>query len=194
MPFDFERGYQRLAAISSLSTDEIRNRIRATGLVPRFETGLVEPEVFVAEIAHALGTQLSVTEFSEIWNSIFLPETLIPEQMLITLKKRYRLVLLSNTNVLHFAGLEAAYPLLRHFDANVLSFQVGMMKPDAEIYLIAAEVAQCPPAACLFIDDLPENVEGARQVGMQAVIFTSRPQLEKDFEKLGVIYVESRSR
>ncbi len=147
VPFDFERGYQKLAALSLLSTNEIRDRIRSTGLVPRFETGLVDPEPFVAGIAKALGIRLHVKEFGEIWNSIFLPETLIPESMLINLKRRYRLILLSNTNALHFDGLETAYPLLRHFDEHVLSYRVQVMKPDPRIYLHAATVAGCAPAS-----------------------------------------------
>lgn len=188
VPFDFDRGYTRLSALCSLGVKEIRDRIGRTGLVQQFETGLVEPQEFVAGIGVALGISLSVEEFSVIWNSIFLPETLIPEQMLIALKRRYRLLLLSNTNMLHFAGLEAEYPLLRHFHEHVLSFRVKMMKPDAGIYRHAAEAAGCAPDACLFIDDLPENVDGARQAGMQALLFRSREELERDFDRLGIVY------
>lgn len=188
VPFDFERGYSTLSNLCLLSTEEIRKRIGATGLVPKFETGLVEPDQFVAEIAQALGISLSVEEFSVIWNSIFLPETLIPEEMLVKLRERYCLLLLSNTNALHYAGLEVQYPLLRHFHHHILSYQVQIMKPDARIYEHAAELAGCAASACLFIDDLPENVEGARKTGMQAVLFQSREQLERDFDRLGVNY------
>ena len=188
MPFEFDRGYARLSELSSLTTPEIRERIGRTGLVNRFETGLLAPEIFVAGIADALGIAMSVEEFSVIWNSIFLPETLIPEQMLIALRKRYRLLLLSNTNALHFAGLEVEYPLLRHFHEHVLSFRVKMMKPDAGIYLHTAQLAGCAPEACLFIDDMQENVEGARRAGMQALLFQSREELERDFDRLGIVY------
>lgn len=188
VPFDFDLGYRELHRLTGLDTADIRRRIGATGLVNRFETGLIEPEPFVAGIARALGITMSVEQFSLIWNSIFLKETLIPEEMLIRLKQRYRLLLLSNTNAIHFAGLEQSYPLLRHFEEHILSFRVQTMKPAAPIYLHAAKLAGVPPSECLFIDDLPENVVGAQAVGMQALLFQGRMQLEQDFERLGVIY------
>ena len=188
VPFDFDLGYRELHRLTGLDTADIRRRIGATGLVNQFETGLIEPEPFVAGIARALGITMSVEQFSLIWNSIFLKETLIPEEMLIRLKQRYRLLLLSNTNAIHFAGLEQSYPLLRHFEEHILSFRVQTMKPAAPIYLHAAKLAGVPPSECLFIDDLPENVAGAQAVGMQALLFQGRMQLEQDFERLGVIY------
>ena len=188
VPFDFDLGYSELHRLTGLDIADIRRRIGATGLVNQFETGLVEPQAFVTGIARALGITMSVEQFSRIWNSIFLKETLIPEEMLLRLKQRYRLLLLSNTNAIHFTGLEQDYPVLRHFDEHVLSFRVQSMKPDAPIYLHAAKLAGVPPAECLFIDDLPENVLGAQAVGMQAVLFQGHLQLERDFERLGVIY------
>ena len=145
IPFNFELGYNELSRLTGFDTAEIRRRIGLTGSVAKFETGLVGSAEFVAGIAGTLGIELSVAEFSRIWNSIFLKETLIPEEMLARLKQRYRLLLLSNTNALHFDGLEQRYPLLRHFHKHVLSFQVQAMKPDAAIYLHAVQLAGVLP-------------------------------------------------
>ncbi len=188
IPFDFELGYRELARVSGKSTTEIRERIRGTGLVPLLETGLVEPEAFVAGIAQALEMELGMAEFARIWNSIFLKETLIPEEMLVRLKRNYKVLLLSNTNAIHFEGLEREYPMLRHFDHHVLSYRVRAMKPDAAIYLHAAELAGCEAAECLFIDDLEENVVGARAVGMVALVFEGHERLVRDFANLGIDY------
>jgi len=186
VPFDFERGYRQLSALCSMDTQEIRARIGATGLVNQFETGLIEPEPFVSQIVEALGIRLDFSGFSLIWNSIFLPETLIPESLLTGLHRRYRLLLLSNTNAIHFSGLEEQYPLLRHFDHFVLSYKVRIMKPDTAIYLHAAQLAGCAPAECLFIDDLAENAAGAERAGMKALVFHCEEQLMRDFVRLGV--------
>ncbi|MDQ6676208.1 MAG: HAD family phosphatase [Acidobacteriota bacterium] len=186
VPFDFERGYRQLSALCSMNTQEIRARIGATGLVNEFETGLIEPEPFVSQIVEALGIRMELPEFSRIWNSIFLPETLIPESLLIGLRRHYRLLLLSNTNAIHFSGLEKEYPLLRHFDHLILSYKVRVMKPDPAIYLHAARQAGCAPAECLFIDDLPENAKGAERAGMAALVFNSAEQLMLDFARLGI--------
>ena len=191
VPFDFDRFYDPLAALSKINTEEVRRRIAATGLMPRFESGLEEPEAFARGICEILGLHLTVEEFAPIWFAVFLPEALIPEEMLIQLRQRYRLLLLSNTNVLHFAGLMKNYPVLHHFDHYVLSHEIKAMKPDEAIYRRAVELAQCPAGECLFIDDLPENVAGAQRAGLQAVLFRSLQGLQQDFARLGVEWNDS---
>ncbi len=59
--------------------------------------------------------------------------------------------------------------LVELFDAVVISAEVGLHKPQPEIYLLAAERLQVEPAKCLFVDDLTENCEGAEAVGMTAI-------------------------
>jgi epoxide hydrolase-like predicted phosphatase len=56
------------------------------------------------------------------------------------------------------------------FDALVISAEVGLHKPQPEIYLLAAERVERPPAQCVFVDDLRENCAGAEAVGMTAVL------------------------
>jgi len=55
------------------------------------------------------------------------------------------------------------------FDDTVISAEVGMHKPQPEIYLLAAQRLRVEPAACVFVDDLRENCEGAEAVGMTAI-------------------------
>ena len=56
------------------------------------------------------------------------------------------------------------------FDALVISGEVGLHKPQPEIYLLAAERVGTAPSACVFVDDLRENCEGAESVGMTAIL------------------------
>ena len=60
----------------------------------------------------------------------------------------------------------------RLFDDIVCSAEVGMAKPEPAIYVLAAERLGLEPRECVFVDDLDTNVEAARQVGMQAVLFS----------------------
>jgi putative hydrolase of the HAD superfamily len=59
-----------------------------------------------------------------------------------------------------------------HFDVTVISGEVGLRKPDPDIYLLAAERVGLPPKACAFVDDLERNVEVARELGMFGVWHT----------------------
>jgi FMN phosphatase YigB (HAD superfamily) len=187
VPFDFQRAYVRMEAHCGIPAREIPARLAETGLYRRFESGLIEPEAFVEEISGHLGLRIGYEEFCAIWTSVFFPETLISDEFLENLARRYRLVLLSNTNLIHFEMIRASYPLLRHFHAFVLSSEVGEMKPSPGIYRKAVAVAGCRAEECFFIDDILENAEAARAEGLEAVQFISAEQLEEELRNRGLM-------
>jgi putative hydrolase of the HAD superfamily len=186
VPFDFARGYQAMEGLCGIPAADIPKRIGSTDLVIRFETGLVEPRDFVTELTTMLGLQVDYDRFCEIWSSIFLPDTLIPDAVLERLSERYRMVLLSNTNAIHFAMIRERYPFLRHFDELVLSHEVKAMKPSPAIYREAIARAGCAAGECFFTDDIAAYVEGARKEGIDAEQFVSLEKLEKDLRTRGV--------
>lgn len=187
IPFDYARGFSGIARFTSCPVEEMRRRIAATDLAQRFETGRTSAEQFVREFSELLELRpLDYREFCDIWCSIFLPETYIPEQMIVNLREKYRLVLLSNTNEIHFSMIWEKYPLLHHFHELVLSHRVGSMKPSPEIYRAAVERAGCRPGECFFTDDMPAYVEAARHEGLDAVQFQSLRQLEQELRCRGI--------
>ena len=188
VPFDFKLGYTRIAELCGCPASEIPLRIRATGLVQPFETGQISAEQFVRAVSAALGLNATYAEFCELWTSVFLADTLIPEPLLAGLRERYRLLLLSNTNPIHFSMIHSNYPLLGHFHDYVLSYEIGAAKPEAKIYQEALRRAACRPEECFFIDDMPINVDAARQHGMEAVQFQSAEQLENELRARGVLW------
>jgi putative hydrolase of the HAD superfamily len=191
VPFDFLRGYNLLQPLCGYPIPEIRRRIGATGLVPRLESGQIAPRDFVARIGDALGIQLEYDRFCAIWGAIFIPGTLVPDSWIAGIKKKYPLVLLSNTNAIHFEMLEKDYPILRHFDSRILSHEVGVMKPSPVIYRKAVEAAGCRAEECFFTDDVPEYVEGARNCGLDAVQFLSANQLRAELAARNITWDES---
>ena len=186
IPFDLRRGYQALQPHCSFPPEELPKRIAATDIVQRFEAGQVSPEDFVRQFSAVLGLNLGYARFCELWNSIFLPDPLVPEALLEGLRRRYRLVLLSNTNAIHFATIRENYPIIRHFDESVLSYEVGAAKPDPRIYQVAIERAGCRPEECFYTDDIEPFVEGGRRAGMEAVQFHSAGQIERELEARGI--------
>ena len=186
VPFDFKRAYERMAQHCTVPAAEVPERLRPHDVVSRFECGQVEPREFVKELSDILSLTCNYDEFCDIFSSVFHPETLIPESMLEKLRERYRLVLLSNTNAIHFEMLERNYPLLRHFHEHVLSFRVGAMKPSPRIYQAAVTAAQCEPGECFFTDDIRAYVDAARKMGIDAVQFESKDQIERELRARGV--------
>jgi len=187
VPFNVELAYARMAELCGCPSKEIAARIRATGLVRPFEKGEIAAEPFVRELSTVLRINISYREFCDWWSCVFMPEPLVSEALLEDLRSRYRLLALSNTNPIHFAMLQEAYPLVRHFHDYVLSYQVGAAKPEAKIYREAIARAQCNPEECFFTDDLAMNIEAAREHGMEAVQFFSAEQLEGELRSRGLL-------
>lgn len=184
--FDFRRGYDRLQVHCPYPAAEIPKRLAPTGLVERFETGLVEPRDFVEQFSRVLDLDIGYESFCDIWSCIF-TDPLIPERMLEGLAARYRLVLLSNTNAIHFEMLRRAYlPLLRHFHELVLSYEVKAMKPAPAIFHEAVRRAGCRPEECFYTDDIAAYVEGARAIGIDAVQFHSAEQIASELRARGI--------
>jgi glucose-1-phosphatase len=186
IPFDFEHSFRALGEMCGQSPAHIRSRIGAAGLIEPFERGLIEPEQFVKRLGAALEIPLDYGRFCEIWSGIFLPEPLIPESLIEALGARYRLLLLSNTNAVHFEWLERTYPMLGHFDDLVLSFRLKCAKPSPGIYREAIRLAHCLPEECFYTDDIAAYVEAARREGIDGVQFLSLEQLEKDMRGRGI--------
>jgi FMN phosphatase YigB (HAD superfamily) len=188
VPFDFDRGYARLEALCGIPAAEIPSRLAGSPLIADFESGKIAPRDFVDRFCRHLNIGIPYSQFCDIWSSIFLPDPLLPEAMMEGIARNYRLVLLSNTNAIHFEMLVRTYPLLRHFHAYVLSYEVGAMKPQPLIYQKAIEAAGCQPSECFFTDDIEAYVEAARVEGIDAVQFQSATQIEAELHQRGVVW------
>jgi FMN phosphatase YigB (HAD superfamily) len=185
--FDFSAGYGALEKLCPYPAAEIRRRIGATDLAARFETGLIEPRDFHAKLCALLELHVEFQRFCDIWNSIF-SDVLIPESMVAGLAHRYRLVLVSNTNPIHFEMVEQRYPVLRHFHHRVLSYQIKAMKPRPEIFQEAVRLAGCRAEECFYTDDIPAFTEAARKLGIDAVTFESAAQLRAEMCQRGIAW------
>jgi putative hydrolase of the HAD superfamily len=92
----------------------------------------------------------------------------------------HRLFYLSNMPEPYADHLERTYPLAQWFEAGVFSARVKHSKPRAEIFKIAGERFGLAPADCVFLDDHPANIEAAKALGWQALLFTTAAQARLD--------------
>ena len=108
--------------------------------------------------------------------------------ILIQLKKSYRIWLLSNTNPSHIKKeVENNNVFPRLIDGTVYSFDVGYRKPEKDIYKIACKLADVAPKRCVFIDDLEDNIRGANNVGLHGIHYRNTPALISDLKSLKII-------
>ena len=99
----------------------------------------------------------------------------------------YPLYVLSNWSAESYARVRAQFPFLDWFDDLVISGQIGLLKPNRDIFDYLLEKVGLPAEECLFIDDRAENTEAAQQFGFQTVLFTSPEELLKYFQDIELL-------
>lgn len=99
----------------------------------------------------------------------------------------YKIYILSNYGRHTFEKTkDTGLDFLSLTDGNIFSYTIQKIKPDEAIYMALCEKYGLIPEECVFLDDLPANIEGAKRVGMQGIIFTGLEDAIKELYKLGV--------
>jgi len=182
---DAALGAERFAARTGKTRDEVERHFRSTPSVTEFALGRCTKRAFYRTVARDLGFNGPYEEFARIWTEVFTP---IPPMIELaeSLKTRVPRVLMSNTNAIHMEYILKHFPFLNEFDDQILSYQVGLLKPDEAIYRLTLDRCGLAAAVTVFIDDLAANVEGARRVGMQAIHHQDFEQTRQELTKLGI--------
>ena len=176
-----------LAERTRLTPQEVRAAIERHPRWRDWQEGRLAPTAWHRQLAHSLGTDLGFGQFCEVWNRALAPEPLVPEAAIAQLARRFRLAVLSNTDPLHVAHLEAHFPLLRHFPQRIYSCSIGACKPDPRIYQEALRACGVRAHEALYIDDIAAYVEAAQRLGMAGVVFESPAQLGRELAARGLL-------
>jgi len=153
------------------------------GAINPFDAGELSPKEFFQSLKESLQLSISFEAFALIWNEIFVEDREV-SQIIRSLKGKWRLGLLSNTDPLHFNYVVSTFPIVSTLEKWILSYEVGFKKPDAQIFQRATEWASVEPEKILFIDDTKGHVQAAISLGMQGVQFISATKLREElFQK-----------
>jgi 2-haloacid dehalogenase len=149
------------------------------------ERGEFPGETLLERIAAMAVTPMDSVELRTRWLDMF-----EPAQAMINLARglmpEYRVYLLSNAGDLYWQHLDGLYGLDSLVHGALASFRAGAVKPSAAIYRKAEALFGLEPTATVFIDDLPQNVEGARQCGWHAIRHVGATQTLAELSALGV--------
>ena len=142
----------------------------------RFETGQISAGEFRDLVRTGIPDHASDALVDHAWNLILGDIPRHRFDLLQALKPKYRTFLLSNTNPIHYdfyqdyARKNFGIPSLDSlFEKAFFSFQIGLYKPDHDIFHYILKDGGLDPSETVFIDDMAENVEAARQCGMQGI-------------------------
>jgi putative hydrolase of the HAD superfamily len=183
--FDIHRALELFVPLCRARVPEVVAFFTSSEADRAFVEGRISIEEFFAAAERVLGFDMTVDAFARIYNDIFSPQEAV-ERIIRSLKGRYTLALLSNTNALHFPFLLERYPIMRLFDYRILSYEEKCQKPQYELFQRTIHRIGVAPQQAVFIDDIEENVVGAAQLGIRAILFTTPEELIEKLAKYGV--------
>jgi putative hydrolase of the HAD superfamily len=149
-------------------------RLQDTVQVVEVETGKISDEEYLAHICAVTGLELTMEHLIGVWQKTFHPN---PDGMALfdALREQGRKVhILSNLAHHNMVAVSRNWPdLFECTHQNFFSYEIGYHKPDERIYRAVLGRLDTAPENCFFLDDRPENVEGARALGIEAHVFNA---------------------
>lgn len=168
---DFKRVLGVWSNFSGTPLATLTERFSMGEVFQKHERGEISDEEFATQLCHEMGIALSFEQFSLGWQAIFVglrPEVI---EIFKTLRQQgHRVVVLSNTNQLHLDFWPHNYPEIEaNTDALYLSQNIGMRKPEPGIFQHVLEQEGVTAREAVFFDDVTENIEAARAIGIESV-------------------------
>ncbi len=187
IPFDYNKAINKLEEKEPGLGFRFIEFIKANYDIHRkFERGDISPEGFLKIMLPVLDDKVTTEEFINLYSQIFsINEGLV--KLYTELRKKYKMVLLSNTNWLHHENGWGKYEFLTLFDKMVLSYEVQAVKPEPGIYKAVEAYTGRPPEEHIFIDDIFEYSEAAKALGWDAIQFVNNEQLTKELKVRGIM-------
>ncbi len=162
------------------------SQLRQTDLFDKFETGGIGKAEFISELQKVGPAGITEAQVLAAWNAMLLDFPVRRLQILQQLRLYYDLFLLSNTNEIHeetFNDIlmrERGIPNLGvFFDKVYLSHRVGMRKPNKEIFQRVLDDNGLKPEHTLFIDDSPQHIAAAKELGIQTIFLDKGMTIEE---------------
>lgn len=183
LPFDYSIAVRRLNAIEENLGEVFLSFYKATYDLHRsFERGDLSEEEFIIKMLNALQNKIDEETFCKIYSEIFTVNENVAS-LLPKLKQHYKLVLLSNTNAIHKKYGWEQYAFIKKFDKLILSHEVNAVKPEEKIYKAVETCTGFQPEEHVFIDDIFEYVNGAKNLGWDGIQFLGYDNLVMELEK-----------
>ena len=185
--FDRERAFRGMAELCGADVSRVRAAVMV-GLQADLERGTIDWPAFHGEFSRRTGTRSDPAALAAAAAEMFELNVGILPVVAALQRRRIPIGILSNTCDLHWRHLLGrGWGILPGgFRPVILSYEIGVSKPEPAIFEWAAERAGTPPERIFFCDDLPEHVAAARAAGWDAELFTSAPRLADQLARRGM--------
>lgn len=188
-----ERTYDAFAQLGVTDLPNLMGKLKESDVFYQFEIGALGAEAFINRLLALLPPHLNnegdtVYKVVAAWNAMLgqIPQERL--QLLTALKNHYNTFLLSNTNALHIAAVDGylkrehgVNSIAPYFNKLYYSYEVGLRKPNADIYQHLLATEGLNPAETLFIDDNQLNIDTANQLGIHTHYLPAPQQITQLF-------------
>lgn len=187
LEFSHDRMLKQMGEEVGLDQSRVRELVFESGLSRRYECGEIDSQQFCQTFFQLAEVECDTDQLLRAGSDIFSIRTeMLPLIVNLSLSGM-GVGILSNTCPAHWEFIASRFGFLSDFFSPViLSYEVGVMKPDPRIYELAAERAGTNPSSIFYVDDLEENVRGAKLAGWDASIFQSAYQVQQLLLQRGV--------
>ncbi len=182
---DFKKVSDSFKVLGVDTFDEMYSQSEVNMLFENLEVGKISEDEFCNAINNHSGKSILSNDITTAWNSILLDFRMESLAHLKTLKNKYKLFLLSNTNSIHLEAFNKIFDksigqatFNSFFDKTYYSHEIGLRKPDAAAYLYVLNENDLLPQETLFIDDTLKNIKGAEAVGLQTIFLSDGEKIE----------------
>lgn len=173
--------YSRAQALfgEDLDPEFLKGRWLALQSAREFEAGKTDFVTFYREFINETGSSIDIEDFKSEFTGILGPVKPGCIDILTEIRQHARLAMLSNTNLLHVEVLRKSSEIFAPFEHLFLSYEMGLVKPDAQIFISVCERLDCLPERVFFFDDSEANVAAAGACGLNSWRVDSPQEIRK---------------
>lgn len=181
-----QRCYDQFAAYGIPNVRQLAGAEYKDGLFQELEQGLITPDDFRNSLCRMAGKTLSAEQIDMAWNSFLVEIPTYKLDLLLRLREKYMVYLLSNTNAIHWEWIKKhcfsykGFEATDFFDKLYLSFEMHLTKPDERIFRTVLTDADLKPEETFLIDDASDNCRTAQALGIR----TYAPRPKEDWSHL----------
>ena len=183
---DPERTRQSFINLGTPHFDQLFTVYKATQLFEDFETGHVDAETFIKTLQKETASGTTEQDIIDAWNAMLLDFRIESLHFVNLLKEKYPTFLFSNTNIIHFKAFQqtikdtTAYSSVGElFHKAYYSHEIGWRKPVVDAYRYIITEKGLDAGQTLFIDDNKDNIQGAKEAGLQTLHLLPGERVEK---------------
>ena len=181
--FDYSIAARKIAARSSKAPEDLHAFLGSSPLLVDYESGRLTRKQFFDAVRDAVGFDGGIVEFGKFFAEIFSPIEPMIELHAELRRRGLPTYIFSNTNDLAVEHVRRDFPFFGNFDGYILSYEVGAMKPQPQIYEAMEKMSGRRGAEIVYIDDRLENVKAGSARGWRTILHETPEKTRAALEK-----------